>query len=82
MAGLNGSLVQTNPQIGSTNEIDVKSGERKKRLIIHSGQKKDMYLDNNYIGYFVIKYNGTQYYVEYGVNGITTFYKGNVNGPA
>lgn len=42
----------------------------------------DMYLDNNSIGYCVITWNGTQYYAEYGVNGLTTFYRGNVNGPA
>lgn len=42
----------------------------------------DMYLDNHSIGYCVINWNGTQYYAEYGVNGITTFYRGNVNGPA
>ena len=42
----------------------------------------DMYLDNNSIGYCVINWNGTQYYAEYGVNGLTTFYRGNVNGPA
>lgn len=42
----------------------------------------DMYLDNNSIGYCVIRWNGTQYYAEYGVNGLTTFYRGNVNGPA
>jgi hypothetical protein len=41
----------------------------------------DMYLDNNSIGYCVLEWNGTQYYAEYGVNGITTFYRGNVNGP-
>jgi len=48
----------------------------------YSSKHCDMYLDNNSEGYCVMKWNGTQYYAEYGVNGITTFYRGNVNGPA
>lgn len=48
----------------------------------YNSKNYDMYLDNNSIGYCVITWNGTQYYAEYGVNGLTTFYRGNVNGPA
>lgn len=48
----------------------------------YDNKSYDMYLDNNSIGYCVITWNGTQYYAEYGVNGITKFYRGNVNGPA
>ena len=51
-----------------------------------SSQKFDdkncnMYLDNNSTGYAVMVWKGEQYYAEYGVNGITVFYRGNVNGP-
>ena len=42
----------------------------------------DMYLDNNSTGYAVMQWYSEQYYAEYGVDGITVFYKGNVNGPA
>lgn len=42
----------------------------------------DMYLDNNSTGYCVIYWHDIQYYAEFGVNGITVFYRGNVNGPA
>lgn len=41
---------------------------------------RDMYLDNNSKGYVVIDYMGKQYYAEYGVDGITYFRPGNVNG--
>lgn len=46
----------------------------------HNPKYRDMYLDNNSQGYVVIKYQGKQYYAEYGVNGITYFRPGNVNG--
>ncbi len=42
----------------------------------------DMYLDDFSTGYIVIDWEGNQYYAEYGVNGLTVFYRGNVNGPA
>ncbi len=82
MAGLNGTLIQSSMGSGSAKNIEVEPGKRKKLSYYTFDGRKDMYLDNNSIGYFVIRYNGTQYYVEYGVNGIITFYKGNVNGPA
>ena len=43
---------------------------------------EDLYLDNNSIGVIVLEWNSDQYYVEFGVNGIVEFYRGNVNGPA
>lgn len=42
----------------------------------------DMYLDQFSEGYVVMEWDGKQYYAEYGTDGITLFYKGNVNGPA
>ena len=81
-AELNGTLVQSAMGMGNAEDVTVEAGKRKKLTYYTFSGKKDMYLDNNSIGYFVIRYNGTQYYVEYGINGITTFYKGNVNGPA
>ena len=84
MASINGKLCMGN---GNNNKAyTIAAGERKRLTyytsVLHSTTDKSMYLDNNSIGYIVITYKGTQYYAEYGVNGITTFYKGNVNGPA
>ncbi len=44
--------------------------------------ERDFYLDQNSTGYVVLTWNGVQYYAEYNVNGITTFYRGNARGPA
>lgn len=66
-------------------EVTVNPGETKLvtcryRAINDSTKKNDLGL-NSY-GYVVIYWQGEQYYMDFTVNGITTFYKGNARGPA
>lgn len=60
-------------------------------VIINPGERKQVYCElirkgannglNSY-GYVVITWQNEQYYMDFTVNGITEFYKGNRNGPA
>lgn len=67
-------------------------GKKTSNVIINPGEKKVVQCMETYFkipnygvdsyGHIVIVWQGEQYYAEFTVNGITTFYKGNVNGPA
>lgn len=66
-------------------EVTVNPGETKlvtcKYSAINNSTKKNELGLNSY-GYVVVYWQGEQYYMDFTVNGITTFYKGNARGPA
>ncbi len=82
--GINGYVVWTK----NRKPVDVAGGSKVKISYYNTSYAmtdqivRNMYFDNNSTGYNVIEWNGDQYYAEFGVDGITTFYRGNVNGPA
>ena len=63
-------------------DVTINPGERKQVNCVYGILRKG---DNNGVnsyGYVVIEWQGEQYYMDFTVNGITDFYKGNAHGPA
>lgn len=60
--------------------VTINPGETKLVNCRYVQKKKD--LGTGSYGYVVIYWQGEQYYMDFTVNGITTFYKGNARGPA
>ena len=78
---INGGLIMR-PN-NSSNGVVVNPGETKLVQWVYDGifNKRGANHGLNSYGYVVIKWNGKQYYADFTVNGITTFYRGNARGP-
>ena len=67
---------------GNLSEVTVNPGEKKQVNCVYGILGKGDDNGVNSYGYVVIKWQGEQYYMDFTVNGITEFYKGNAHGPA
>lgn len=80
---VNGGLVSDFSVNGrKVSSVTVNPGEVKQVDCVYGVFKKGANNGVNSYGYVVISWQGQQYYMDFTVNGITVFYKGNARGPA